>query len=143
MVRREELVKAKLKVQAARKVKLDTAPSIRLPRPGDGWPKRLGPAMGQKAGDLGWREFEGWEAWLKLGRGWESLTCVDGGEGLRGYYLAETKDRKETGMNGEEGVDSQVVVQPGLDRGKMRQFGWHGWRELDRQVDQNQDLADK
>lgn len=26
---------------------------------------------------------------------------------------------------------------------RMRQFGWHGWRELDRQVDQNPDLAGK
>lgn len=51
---------------------------------------------------------EGWEAWLRLGRRWESLIGVDVGEGLKGYTLAEIKYRKEVGMNGEEGVDSQV-----------------------------------
>ena len=55
--------------------------------------------MGQSAGDLGWREFEAWAggsgvgAWLRLGRGWVNLTTVDRGQGLRGYYVAKTKER--------------------------------------------------
>lgn len=66
---------------------------------------------------------EGREAWLRLGRGWETLTGVDGDEGLRGNLqrlrIQDTaaKDGNEAGVNGEEGLDRQVVVQPGLGRG--------------------------
>lgn len=55
--------------------------------------------MGQTAGNLGWREFEarggsrGVGAWLRLGRGWVNLTTVDGGQRLRGRYVAKTKER--------------------------------------------------
>lgn len=69
---------------------------------------------------------EGWEAWLRLDQGWESLAGVDGGKGLRGNYLAETKDIRRssledgdnTGMNREQGLDRQMVVQPGLGRAR-------------------------
>lgn len=61
---------------------------------------------------------EGREAWLRLGRGWETLTGVDGVEGLR-LRIQDTaaEDGNEAGVNGEEGLDGQVVVQPGLGRG--------------------------
>ena len=55
--------------------------------------------MGQTAGDLGWREFEarvggsGVGVWLRLGRGGVNLTTVDGGQRLRGYNVAKTKER--------------------------------------------------
>jgi hypothetical protein len=53
-------------------VKPGAAPSIRPPYPGDGCTHRLGPDMGQAAGDLGWRESETGPGWRggRLGGDW-------------------------------------------------------------------------
>lgn len=75
--------------------------------------------------------------WLRLNRGWESLTGVDGGKGLRGNYLAETKDIRyssledgdKASMNGEPGLDRQVVVQPGLGRARYSLAGLNEGQE--------------
>lgn len=102
--------------------------------------------MGQMAGDLGWREFEaraggrrGWQAWLRLGRGWEGLTGVDGGRGPRDSYRVKTKDtgysrpedRNEAGVNEGDGLIRAGQRMGSLDR--------PGWGEVGSQLDQDQD----
>lgn len=95
--------------------------------------------MGQMAGDLGWREFEaraggrGVATWLRLGRGWEGLTGVDGGQGLRGNWWAKAKDTgysrpedgNEAGMNEGDGL-----VRCGQRRGQSGCHEWGGGRRV-------------
>lgn len=90
---------------------------------------------------------EGWQAWLRLGRGWEGLTGVDGGQRLRGNYLAKTKDTgysppengNESGMNEGQGQRGDGLARAGQRTGR---FDWPEGREVGRQFEQDEDQAD-